>query len=209
MEERCPVARELYLSISVDRLAGCPLILACAEGGVEIEDVAAVRPGAVVRRHVDVLKGLRAHEALQVAKQMGLKGDDAVALGRFLQEMYAAFVRLDTHLLEVNPLVVTAPGKLVAADAKVILDDDAAFRQPFIKDETSRSPGSRRWSARAGEEGQLRGPGRRGGPHGQRRRPGADPAGPDPPLRGHARPTSWTPAAAPAGPRRRTPSAWC
>lgn len=133
VEERVQVARELYLSISVDRLAGCPVILACAEGGVEIEEVAATRPETVVRRHVDVMRGLRTHEALQVARDMGLKGDDAVALGRFLLGLYAASVRLDTYLLEVNPLVVTAEGKLVAADAKVILDDDAAFRQPFYR----------------------------------------------------------------------------
>lgn len=133
VEERLNIARELYLSISVDRLAGCPLILACAEGGVEIEEVAATRPGAVTRLHVDVLKGLRAHEATGVARQAGLVGDEAVAFASFLQKLYAAFVKTDAHLVEVNPLVVTASGQLLAADAKVILDDDAAFRQPFMK----------------------------------------------------------------------------
>jgi len=133
VEERLQIAREMYASISVDRLAGSPLILACAEGGVEIEEVARARPEAVARHHVDVLKGLRAHEALQVAKTAGLAGDDAVSFSRFLMQLYSAFCRMDAYLLEVNPLVATTDGRLVAADAKVILDDDAAFRQPFLQ----------------------------------------------------------------------------
>lgn len=134
LEERLSISKEMYVSISVDRLAGCPLVLACAEGGVEIEEVARVRPEAVVRYYVDISKGLRGHEALQVAKQMGLAGDDAVAFASFLGGLYVAFRNLDAHLVEVNPLVVTTSGKLIAADAKVILDDDASFRQSFTKD---------------------------------------------------------------------------
>jgi len=134
VEERLEIARELYVSISVDRLAGCPLILASAEGGVEIEDVAKVRPEAVARRHVNTLWGLRAHEAMEVAKGIGLKGDDAASFSRFLLQLYRAFGELDAHLLEVNPLVVTAKGAWVAADAKVILDDDATFRQPSLRE---------------------------------------------------------------------------
>jgi succinyl-CoA synthetase beta subunit len=121
VEEQLAIAKELYVSISVDRLAGCPLILACAEGGIDIEEVARTRPEAVVRFHVDILKGLRAYETLQIAKLAGLVGDEA----------------------EVNPLVLTRPGQLYAADAKVILDDDSAFRQPFFQErpqETSLSP---------------------------------------------------------------------
>ncbi len=133
VEEQLAIAREMYVSISVDRLAGCPLILACAEGGVEIEEVARTRPESVVRFHVDILKGLRAYEALQVAKLSGLAGDDATAFASFLSGLYAAFRNMDAHLVEVNPLVVTASGQLYAADAKVILDDDAAFRQPFLQ----------------------------------------------------------------------------
>lgn len=133
VEERLEIAREYYLSISVDRLAGCPLILASAEGGVEIEDVAKVRPEAVVRQHIDTLKGLRAHESMDVAKRMGLKGDEAASFSRFLLKLYRAFCELDAHLLEVNPLVLTVKGDLVAADAKLIVDDDAAFRQPVFK----------------------------------------------------------------------------
>ena len=133
VEERLEISKEYYLSVSVDRLAGCPLILACAEGGVEIEEVAKVRPGAVVRRNVDILKGLRPHEAMEVAKRMGLKGDEAVSLSKFICKLYQAFCDLDAHLVEVNPLVLTAQGDLVAADAKVIVDDDAAFRQPIFR----------------------------------------------------------------------------
>jgi succinyl-CoA synthetase beta subunit len=133
VEERLEIARELYISFSVDRLSGCPLILACAEGGVEIEEVAKTRPNAVARFHVDVLEGLRAHEAMQLAKQIGLKGDDASSFARFIQKLYRAFCQMDAHLLEVNPLVVTLAGEMIAADAKVILDDDAAFRQPIAR----------------------------------------------------------------------------
>ena len=133
VEERLEIARELYASVSIDRLAGRPLILGCAEGGVEIEDVARTHPEAVARFHVDVLKGLRLHEAMRVAKAMGLEGDDAPSFARFLVKLYSAFCRTDAHLLEVNPLAVTPDGELYAADAKVILDDDASFRQPFFE----------------------------------------------------------------------------
>ncbi len=143
VEERLSIVKELYVSISVDRLAGCPLVLACAEGGVEIEEVAKAHPEAVVRYHVDVLSGLRPHEALHVAKLAGLGGDEAVAFAALLGKLYSAFRKLDAHLVEVNPLVLDASGQFVAADAKVILDDDATFRQPFMKDrpqETSLTP---------------------------------------------------------------------
>jgi len=133
VEEQLKIAREMYLSISVDRLAGCPMILASAQGGVEIEEVAKARPEAVARYHVDVLKGLRAFEAVQVARLMGLRGEDVSDFARFLVDVYSAFRKLDAHLLEVNPLVVTEEGRLLAADAKVILDDDASFRQPFMQ----------------------------------------------------------------------------
>ena len=143
IEERLAIARETYVSISVDRLAGGPLILVCAEGGVEIEEVAKTRPEAVVRFHPDVLRGLRAYEALRVAKAAGMAGEEAASFARFLQRLYSAFCRMDAHLLEVNPLVATPDGQLYAADAKVILDDDAAFRQPFLqshREETGLTP---------------------------------------------------------------------
>lgn len=133
VEEQLQIAREMYVSITVDRLAGCPLILACAEGGIEIEEVARVRPQAVVRSHVDVLTGLRAHEALGVAKLVGLTGAEAGSFAGFLSGLYAAFDDLDAHMVEVNPVVFTTSGQIFAADAKVILDDDAAFRQPFLQ----------------------------------------------------------------------------
>ena len=133
VEERLEIAREMYVSISVDRLSGAPLILACAEGGIEIEEVARTRPAAVVRRSVDLLKGPKAYEALGVAKEAGLVGEAATSFAGFLRGLYAAFCRIDAHLLEVNPLVATTDGRLYAADAKVILDDDAAFRQPFLR----------------------------------------------------------------------------
>ena len=133
VEERLDIVNELYVSISVDRLAGCPLILASSKGGVEIEEVAKVDPAAIARFHVDVLKGLWAHEALGVAKLIGLQAENAVSFARFLLGLYSAFRKLDALLVEVNPLAVTPDGKLYAADAKVILDDDAAFRQPFVQ----------------------------------------------------------------------------
>jgi succinyl-CoA synthetase beta subunit len=133
VEERLDIAREMYAGITVDRLAGCPLVLASSEGGVDIEEVARERPEAVVKYHVDVLRGLRPHEGLQVAKLMGLRGEEATSVSRFLAGLYGAFSKLDAHLVEINPLAVTSDGKLVAADAKVILDDDAAFRQPFTQ----------------------------------------------------------------------------
>ena len=123
VERRLAIARELYLAAQVDRDRGEVVILACAEGGVEIEQVPAER---LHRIAVDPLTGLDVASVQAVAQALG----GGAALEAAVRQVHAALVAEDAELVEINPLVVTADGALVAADAKVVLDEDAAFRHP-------------------------------------------------------------------------------
>jgi succinyl-CoA synthetase beta subunit len=132
VEEGLDIRRELYLSLIVDRGAGCFTILASAAGGMDIEETAARDPGAIVKVAVDPLVGLRPHHARQVAFGLGLAPELHKALGQFLGGLYRLFSEYDCLLLEVNPLVVTGDGRLLALDAKADFDDNALFRHPDL-----------------------------------------------------------------------------
>ncbi len=136
--EAVPIAREFYLAITVDRAARTNALVASAEGGTEIEVVAASRPEAIIRRSLDPLLGLPAHAARETAFQLGFKGrqvrqavDIMLALGETMRS-------LDASLVEINPLVVTPStpehpdGRVLAVDAKFTFDDSALFRHPEI-----------------------------------------------------------------------------
>jgi succinyl-CoA synthetase beta subunit len=130
VERASAIERELYASFTLDRAARLHLGMVSAEGGVEIEEVAARTPEAITRRHVDPTEGLGEDDAVALAQSLGL---DAVVTGRvaaLLRSLYTCFVEGDADLVEVNPLVVTADGEVVALDAKVTLDDNASFRHP-------------------------------------------------------------------------------
>lgn len=127
IEERLDIAREFYVAALVDRDLGMPVLLASAEGGVEIESVAADR---ILRQPVDPLIGLQPFMVARLVRGMGLSGDAAKAFGDLLEKLYQALLAQDAELIEINPLVETGEGAFVAADAKVMLDEDAAFRHP-------------------------------------------------------------------------------
>jgi succinyl-CoA synthetase beta subunit len=132
VEGGAEIDREFYLSITVDRTEKRPLILFSTEGGVEIEEVAETKPGAIVKVHVDPLLGLLPYQVREITFAAGLEGDVAKGVGRALSNLYRAFEDLDASLVEINPLVVTGEGRVLTLDAKVTVDDSSLYRHQDI-----------------------------------------------------------------------------
>ncbi|HEY7900769.1 MAG TPA: ADP-forming succinate--CoA ligase subunit beta [Caulobacteraceae bacterium] len=132
IEEGAAIARELYLSLLVDRKTGRVAVVASTEGGMDIEEVAASTPDRIVSFSIDPATGSWPHHALRLAEALGLAGDQAKQMRKLLPELYRAFTAKDMSLLEINPLIVTSEGKLVVLDAKVAFDDNALWRHPDI-----------------------------------------------------------------------------
>ena len=122
------IARELYLAVIVDREAGSPVVIMSSEGGVEIEEVAHHSPEKILKEPFDSGYGLQPYQARRLAYQLGLSGAAVASAQSFLPKFCKFFVESDCSMAEVNPLVVTAEGELVALDAKVTFDDNAMFR---------------------------------------------------------------------------------
>jgi len=132
IEEQTPVERELYLSLLVDTATGYPTMIASASGGMEIEEVAAQQPEAIQRVAIDPAAGFQPHEGRELAFALGLAGDLLRPAVDMMSALYRCFIEKDCSLVEVNPLVVTAAGRLLALDAKVSFDDNALFRHDDI-----------------------------------------------------------------------------
>ena len=130
VEEAVVIDREIYLSITVDPVAAEALVLACAEGGVEIEELAAKSPEKIVRERVSLAEGLLPYRARNVAYALGLEGDVAKKTASVLEALWRVFRSNDAELAEINPLFVTKSGSIVAGDGKLALDDNALFRHP-------------------------------------------------------------------------------
>ena len=132
VEAGLDIARELYLGLLIDRAAQQPLMMASAAGGMEIEQVAAKTPELIHKVHIDPGIGLAAFQARRLAYAVGLRGPVARKAASLMQSVYTAFREVDASLLEINPLVVTVGGDVLALDAKVTLDDNALFRHPDL-----------------------------------------------------------------------------
>jgi succinyl-CoA synthetase beta subunit len=128
IEERIDIDRELYLGIVIDNSVGLPLVMASAEGGVEIEEVAAKDPDAIKKSPVDPTIGLQPFQGRGLAMAIGLGGELMRPAGNLIAGLYRAFAENDCSLAEINPLVVTKDGRLLAADAKFSFDDNALYR---------------------------------------------------------------------------------
>jgi succinyl-CoA synthetase beta subunit len=122
------IARELYLGITLDRARGCDVIMASQEGGVEIEEVAASNPDAILRELVDPGLGLLPFQATRLAFALGLEGKAVRAGAKMLMSLYKAYQGTDCSIAEINPLVVTSAGDVIALDAKINFDDNAVYR---------------------------------------------------------------------------------
>jgi succinyl-CoA synthetase beta subunit len=132
VEEGVRIARELYMAITLDRERSRMTIMASSEGGMDIEEVAAHSPEKILKESVDPLIGFVPFQARRLAFKLGLQGDSVAAFVRFATGLYKAVMRTDASLAEVNPLVVTASGGVIALDAKMNFDDNALFRHPEV-----------------------------------------------------------------------------
>jgi succinyl-CoA synthetase beta subunit len=137
MVEACDIAKEIYVSVLMDRKAGKPLIIASAEGGMEIEELAVSHPEKILKLHLDPLTGLQGYEARNLAYQLapGEPSDSPVyaALADMLLGLAKAFMAYDASLVEVNPLIITPDKQVIALDAKVAIEDNALYRHPDIE----------------------------------------------------------------------------
>ncbi len=136
-EEGVNVAKELYVSITLDRENRGYLMLASTEGGVDIEEVARKSPEKIIRLYIDDYEGLRDYMIRGVAQKLGLEGSAAQDFVTVAKAMYRVFTEYDAELVEINPLALTADGRLVALDVKVMIDDNSLYRHPDISVEDS------------------------------------------------------------------------
>ena len=126
------IEREVYFAILLDRATGMPMIVASTEGGVEIEAVAEKTPEKIIREPVDRLAGLQAYQTRKLAKELGFTSAQIKDASKLFDGLYRTFVALDCSMVEVNPLVVTDKGEVLALDAKFNFDDNALYRHPEI-----------------------------------------------------------------------------
>jgi len=132
IEEGCDIARELYLSMLLDRATSWVTVMASTEGGMDIEEVAAKTPEKIIKVAIDPATGLQPFHARKIAFGLGLEGAQIRSAVTFLQGMYKAYTELDASLVEINPLVVTGAGDLLALDAKMNFDNNGLFRQKEV-----------------------------------------------------------------------------
>jgi succinyl-CoA synthetase beta subunit len=133
IEEKIRVKKELYFGLTTDRFKQCYVAVASAVGGMEIEEIAAKTPEKVIKVPINPQLGLRSFQARQIAKKMGYAGNQISELGKTLERLYNIGMDFDAELIEMNPLVETMEGKFMAADARMIIDDNSLFRHQEYK----------------------------------------------------------------------------
>jgi succinyl-CoA synthetase beta subunit len=143
LEQGIDIGRELYLAVLLDRSVSRNIVMASTEGGMEIEKVAEETPELILRQEIDPAIGLADFQANELAHGLGIDGDEAKSFARFVKALDRAATELDTDLIEINPLVITGDGVVMALDGKMAFDDNALFRHPDIaemRDETEEDP---------------------------------------------------------------------
>ncbi len=143
IEEGCDIKRELYLSLLIDRATSRVTVMASTEGGMEIEEVAHSHPEKILRVAIDPATGMQGFHARRIAFGLGLEGKQIGTATKFMLAMYEAFIALDASVVEINPLVVTSAGDVLALDAKMNFDDNALFRHKDVeemRDEAEEDP---------------------------------------------------------------------
>lgn len=134
IEAGCNIARELYLGIVLDRAAAMPVLMCSQEGGVEIEKVAHETPEKIFKEHFDPAQGIESFQVRKLCKKLGISGKSVRAADKFIKALCRMFVELDCSLMEINPLVITGEGELVALDSKINFDENAMFRHSDISE---------------------------------------------------------------------------
>lgn len=134
VEEALDIARELYIGIVIDRAKEAPVVMASSEGGVEIEKVAAETPELIFKEYINPATGFLPFQARNLAFKLGLEGDTFKQGVKFIMSLYKAFGATDASLAEINPLLITEQGNVLALDAKMNFDDNALLRHPDIKE---------------------------------------------------------------------------
>src|SRR5436853_2486464 len=133
VEETLPIERELYLGIVIDRDEARPVFMASHAGGMEIEQVAAENPAAILKEYIDPGMGLEAFQARKLAFALGLKPQQISEAVRFMTGLFRAFQETDSSLMEINPFISCTDGRLFGLDAKINFDDNAMFRHPDLR----------------------------------------------------------------------------
>lgn len=133
VEEGCSIAKEFYFSLLLDRVTSRLTFLVSTEGGMEIEDVAKTHPEKIIRVSMDPATGFQPFHGRKLSQGLGLKGEQVKELSSFAKGIYEAFLGLDASLIEINPLVLTTEGKILALDAKMSFDDNALYRHPTLE----------------------------------------------------------------------------
>jgi succinyl-CoA synthetase beta subunit len=134
IEQGLQIERELYFGLLIDRSAQCPVMMASRAGGMDIEEVAEKTPELIVREYIDPAVGVGGFQARKLAFGIGLSGPEVAKATKLIAALYDAFVATDASMIEINPLIVTASGDLLALDAKVTFDDNALFRHAPFKE---------------------------------------------------------------------------
>jgi succinyl-CoA synthetase beta subunit len=150
VEAGCDIARELYLGIVLDRSVGLPVLMVSSEGGVNIEEVAAKTPEKILKEHFHPDCGLAPHQVRTLCYKLGITGDSVRSAEKFMRGMCKLYTDLDCSIAEINPLVVTKQGDLVALDAKINFDDNALFRhkkEAELRDTSEEDPAELRAAA--------------------------------------------------------------
>ncbi|MEC7567203.1 MAG: ADP-forming succinate--CoA ligase subunit beta [Planctomycetota bacterium] len=152
VEEGCDIARELYLGIVLDRAVQQPVLMCSTEGGVEIEKVASETPELIHKEHFDPSYGIQSYQIRKLCQSLDIQGASVRIADKFIKALCQLYVRSDCSLMEINPLVITGDGDIVALDAKISFDSNAQYRQPEIakyRDVSEEEP----TEVRAGEAG--------------------------------------------------------
>lgn len=132
VEAGCDIARELYIAVLLDRASSKNIIMASTEGGMDIEEVADKHPEKIIKETIDPAIGIMPYQARNIAFGLGLKGDEIKHATKFILGLYKAYLETDAAMLEINPLVVTKSGEMLALDGKMNFDSNALFRHPDI-----------------------------------------------------------------------------
>jgi succinyl-CoA synthetase beta subunit len=130
IEEAVNIEKELYVSITAEPITGSAMIMACAEGGIDIEEIARIMPEKIIKAHVDISEGLLPYQARSLLYELGIEQELIGQGSKVLMNLFKVFRDHEAELVEINPLMVTKEGKFIAADGKISIDDNALFRHP-------------------------------------------------------------------------------